>query len=265
MFKKLETNSITISKFFFSSHDFIYHLHLRRNKKIIKTSQFKKVYIDEINSLYKKINEKHKILPSIDEVPCLFLSFIQDLNYNWELFCEQDFYQVGLCDRYPINQLILELKTIIDLVELEGLKLNLYPLHINLRIHHEGTVHTHANTIIMDFKNKDIYLIEPKGNFNNFLNYLVNFNNSYHSLLIKLANKIKWSFRGYLVNNCNFQGSNNDNCYLWTSWFEITCLLNYMNNIKNLRRYFKHQYLNKNNYPFCYLISHYLLELYLEK
>lgn len=265
MFNFLETKSVLISKIFFSNKEYCHHLYLKPNKPLIKTNQFKKIYINEINKICKKINDKYKIIPSLPEVSSLFFSFLQNLNGQWELFCENDFYQVGLCDRYPINQLILELETIITLVKLDGSKANILPIHINLRIHSNSIIHTHANVLLLDFKNKNLYLFEPKGNFNNFLNYLPTFSSSYKNIFTKIANKLQWKFNGYFLNDCNFQGLDNDTCYLWTSWFEIICLLNYMNDTKNIKKYFRNQYIEYRNYPFNYLISHYLLESHLKE
>lgn len=232
------------------------------NHKIKKKNGFFQMTIKHTNIF---TNTKSYINNCLDDIfysiyhtkplPCFFLSY--KFTYNgWELFCEPDFMALSLCEANPYKKIILEIKILKQLLLSNNFQI--LPIHLSLTIYHNSQQLVHANTLVLDGKG-NLVIFEPKSTINNLV---PGFKNFFFKSINQIAKKTNLNLRGYINPYANFQGINNDLCYLWTSWFEIICLLNHKRTITELTKFIKNIFLQigENNHMFINSISNYIKE-----
>ena len=175
-------------------------------------------------------------------VTSIYLNFRYNTN-NWDLQCEKDEFNVGLCGDPILHYAAEQLSGAIREAKLLHENSCCLAVHLGLTFNDTFQKSTHANTLFVNTNCKTISHFEPQGKLIHFnISQVTDLQYRVEDTLSKICKEIGYKYTGYMTPNCNFQDDNPEFCYLWTTWVELLAVLNPWIIPKNITKYLEYRY-----------------------
>lgn len=166
--------------------------------------------------------------------PTLFIA-LNKSNHAWQAYCDRSSLQVGMCTSYPIPSWSKQLHLAFRSLKRMYPNARLLATHVNIEWYdHHEFLGSHANTLILDVERKNAYLFDPRGRADTAKHALLH-------TLTQVVRRIGMTFKGYITPHADFQRSNEDLCFIWTTWVECLARWNPFISIDKLKKYLHHK------------------------
>lgn len=169
---------------------------------------------------------------------------IHSYNGTWQLQCDAQELQLGLCGNPVVHHLSEKLHAAIRESRLLHTGDRCLGIHIAWTFESPNGVDTHANTLLVNARSHQAWLFEPQGRIRNGFRLVAidALENQIHTTLREALRGSGYQYRNYLTESCNFQNDNLELCYLWTTWIELLVVLNPSLTPTKLAEYLRYRY-----------------------